>query len=60
MSDKKICPLSFSSPKDYDLCECKEKKCAWWDDFTGHCAILSISRHGAKGSFGIVQEERGK
>ena len=48
---KKICPMPLMG-------KCEKEKCAWWDDFTGHCAILSISRHGALGSFGIVQKER--
>ena len=64
MADKKICPLTYSVGKggydqeiaDFDYCV--EGKCMWWDDFTGHCAILSISRHGGKGSFQVAQDER--
>jgi len=63
---KKICPLTYAigtgaydqQVADFDYCI--EEQCAWWDEFTGHCAILSISRHGALGSFDVVQKERGK
>ena len=63
--EKKYCPLKFTCSSvalkvDEVGWECNEEKCAWWDDLTGHCAILSISRHGAKGSFQVIQEERGK
>lgn len=56
----KYCPLKFQNALWTEACYCEETQCAWWDEFTGHCAILSISRHGGKGSFEIVKEERGK
>lgn len=57
--DRKNCPLKFHTDAlSVSTYPCDEKKCAWWDDFTGHCAILSISRHGSKGSFDIVKKER--
>ena len=61
---KKLCPLTYITEKgayDQDVSgfdNCTEKACAWWDDFTGHCAILSISRHGGEGSFNVVKRER--
>ena len=43
--ERKICPLSFSSPEGYDLCECKEEKCAWWTkDEYEMCAIVRIAK----------------
>ena len=56
---KKICPLSFSAtPNQDESRSCYEKACGWWDEFTGHCAILSISRHGAEGSFEVLKKEQ--
>lgn len=48
---EKICPMPL-------MRECIEKKCAWWDDFIGSCAILNISRHGATGSFEFLKRKR--
>jgi len=61
MSDKKICPLKFAQDSEQKFSIfCEKEKCTWWDDFTGHCAILSISRHGGKGSFEVIREENKK
>jgi len=53
----KYCPID-THPWEIDSL-CKKEQCAWWDDITGHCAILNISRHGALGSFDIAKKERG-
>ena len=54
----KMCPFLMTKNNKVYQCMCQKSSCAWWDDLTGHCAILSISRHGNKGSFDVVQEER--
>lgn len=64
MAEEKYCPLTYAIGKgayDQEISNfdyCKKEDCSWWDDFAGHCAILSISRHGAEGSFDVVKKER--
>ena len=43
-TEKKICPLSMSRPKDMPLCSCQEQRCAWWDEYAQSCAILTLAR----------------
>ena len=37
------CPMKFRNDFDFDLWECEEKKCAWWNGDTQRCAIKGIS-----------------
>ena len=53
MAERKYCPLKLIKGVGF----CEKERCAWWDDFTGHCAILSISRHGALGSLMLLRKK---
>ena len=45
--NKKLCPLMVVKyEKSYQKFECDREKCAWWDDFSEVCAILSIAQFG--------------
>lgn len=49
-----ICPMISYQNKYCDDMDCKENKCAWWDEENEQCAILSIVSHNKK----IKQLER--
>ncbi len=51
--DSKYCPLVEGEGHS-----CCEQQCAWWDDFTGLCAVLVIARFGSEGSFNLQRRER--
>ena len=64
MAKEKYCPLTFSTTKGAydqevsDFSYCREKSCAWWDDFTGLCAVSVIARFGSEGSFYVQRQEQ--
>ena len=43
-NEKKICPLSISSPSDTPLCLCQKEMCAWWDEDSQDCAAVVLAR----------------
>ena len=43
-SEKKICPLSMSCPKDTPICPCQEQRCAWWDADSQACLAVALVR----------------
>ena len=46
----KVCPMKFNA-ETLDLngshqlagCECELNDCAWWDEFTGTCAVKTLA-----------------
>jgi len=57
--DKKYCPLLFAVTELPEIASfCLKETCAWWDDFTGLCAISVIARFGSEGSFYVQRQEQ--
>lgn len=66
---RKICPLAYAVGKGtYDqevasFDNCEEKRCAWWSESTGDCAILMIGNYIATGWLlldDFLSKKRGK
>lgn len=43
-TEKKICPLSMSHPKDIPFYACQKQMCAWWDEDSQDCAAVVLAR----------------
>ena len=39
-----ICPIFYASAHPAVESECKEGRCAWWDDEGARCAVLDFAR----------------
>lgn len=48
MENEKYCPLSMSAPADCDLVRCCEENCAWWNEDTQSCAVLTLAKAARK------------
>ena len=42
--ENKICPLSIMSPAECPFMNCKKNECAWWDEDSQACALLTLAR----------------
>lgn len=58
MEKEKYCPLRFRVHYPESEKQCIKKKCAWWDNITGLCAITVIARFGSEGSFYRHRQEQ--
>lgn len=43
-TEKEICPLSISRPKDTPFYPCQKQRCAWWDEDSQDCAAVVLAR----------------
>ena len=45
-NEKLFCPLFLSSDQfdTTESCRCKEEKCAWWDEDTQACSVLTLTK----------------
>lgn len=43
--ERTICPLSMSGPADMDLVNCVQEGCAWWDEDSQQCAVLTLAKY---------------
>lgn len=41
--EKKVCPLSPNKART-DLCLCLGNQCAWWNDLSEQCAVITIAQ----------------
>ena len=60
MAKQQYCPLKFSADKlaSSETYYCDKRKCAWWDNLAGLCAILVIAQFGEEGSFYRHRQEQ--
>jgi len=52
---RKICPLN-PNRKHQDTTNCVEEQCAWWNDVSEQCAMLTVAQ-GMVYMLGVVSEK---